>query len=58
MPRSYRRISDYEKEIIELREQGKPGREICEIYEFIKNNLKILLTDRIKNKIKYQLALR
>lgn len=34
MPRSYRHISDYEKEIIELREQGKTRREICEKYGF------------------------
>ena len=30
MPRSYRHIQYYEKEIIELRSKGKTGREICE----------------------------
>ena len=30
MPRSYRHIQHYEKEIIELRLKGKTGREICE----------------------------
>ena len=30
MPRSYRHISKYEREIIEMRGQGKSKREICE----------------------------
>jgi len=30
MPRSYRHIQQYEKEIMELRSKGKTGREICE----------------------------
>lgn len=30
MPRSYRHIQQYEKEIMELKEQGKSNREICE----------------------------
>ncbi len=30
MPRSYRNIQNYEKEIMELRTKGKTGREICE----------------------------
>ena len=30
MPRSYRHIQYYEKEIMELRSKGKTGREICE----------------------------
>ena len=34
MPRSYRRISEYEKEIIEMREAGKTKREICEKFGF------------------------
>ena len=29
MPRSYRHIQHYEKEIMELRSKGKTGREIC-----------------------------
>ena len=34
MPRSYRHIKEYEKEILELRSQGKTRREICEKYGF------------------------
>ena len=34
MPRSYRRISEYEKEIIEMRKAGKTKREICEKFGF------------------------
>ena len=30
MPRSYRHIQYYEKEIMELRSKGKTGKEICE----------------------------
>ena len=36
MPRSYRHIKEYEKEILELRKQGKTKREICEKYGFSK----------------------
>ena len=32
MPRSYRHMKEYEKEILELRAQGKTRREICERY--------------------------
>ena len=32
MARSYRHISKYEKEITELKKEGKSNREICEIY--------------------------
>ena len=34
MSRSYCHIKDYEKEILELRKQGKTRREICEKYGF------------------------
>lgn len=34
MARSYRHISNYEKEIIELKEKEKNNREICETYGF------------------------
>ena len=34
MPRSYRHIKDYENEILELREQGKTRKEICEKFGF------------------------
>lgn len=36
MPRSYRHIKEYEKEILELRKQGKTKQEICEKYGFSK----------------------
>lgn len=36
MPRGYRHIQNYEKEIMELRAQGKTGREICEKFGFNK----------------------
>ncbi len=34
MPRGYRHIQEYEREILELRARGKTNREICEIYGF------------------------
>ena len=34
MPRGYRHIQNYEKEILELRAQGKTRREICENFGF------------------------
>ena len=34
MPRGYRHIQDYEKEILKLRMQGKTRREICEKFGF------------------------
>ena len=36
MPIGYRHIQKYEKEIFELRTQGKTGREICEKFGFNK----------------------
>ena len=39
MPREYRKISQYEKEIIELWEQGKTLREIGEIFGFTKKQV-------------------
>ena len=36
MPRGYRHIQEYEKEIMELRAQGKTGREIREKFGFSK----------------------
>lgn len=40
MPRSYRHIQEYEKEIIELRNQGFSNREICEKFGFELRQLK------------------
>lgn len=54
MTRSYRHISNYEKEIIELKKEGKRNREICEIYGFEIKQLKNFINrynrkqDRIK----------
>jgi len=44
MPRVYRHIQEYEKEILELREQGKPDREIRERFEFIKKQYENFIT--------------
>lgn len=44
MTRGYRHIQDYEKEILELREQGKTGREICEKFGFSKIQYKNFIT--------------
>lgn len=40
MPREYRHIKNYEKEIIELREQGLTHREIGERFGFTKEQVK------------------
>ena len=60
MPRSYRHISYYEKEIIELRKQGKSKREICEIYGFSMKQLTDFITryNRKQEKIKAGIALK
>ncbi len=34
MSRSYRRMQDYEEEILKMREEGKTKREICEKFGF------------------------
>lgn len=54
MPRSYRHISDYEKEIIEMRMQGKTGREICETFGFTKKQYENFITryNKKQSKIK------
>ena len=44
MPRGYRHIQDYEKEILELRSQGKTGREICEKFGFSKKQYTNFIT--------------
>ena len=44
MPRSYRHIQDYEKEIMELRSKGKTGREICEILGISKKQYENFVT--------------
>ena len=52
MPRSYRHIKDYEKEILELRKQGKTKREICEKYGFSMKQLTNFITRHNKNQKK------
>ena len=44
MPRSYRHIQEYEKEIMELRANGKTGREICEVFGFTLKQYKNFIT--------------
>ena len=44
MPRSYRHIQYYEKEIIEFRSKGKTGREICERLGISKKQYKNFIT--------------
>lgn len=44
MPRSYRHISDYEKEILELREQGLTQREIDENLGFTRKQVHNFIT--------------
>ncbi len=44
MARGYRHIQEYEKEILELRAQGKTRREICEKYGFSQKQLKDFIT--------------
>ena len=60
MPRGYRHISQYEQEIIKLREQGKSKREICEKYGFSMKQLTDFITryNRKQEKIKAGIALK
>ena len=44
MPRSYRHINEYEKEILEMRKQGKIKREICEKFGFSMKQLTDFIT--------------
>lgn len=44
MPRGYRHIQEYEKEIIEMRAQGKTGREIQEKFGLSKKQYKNFIT--------------
>ena len=44
MSRRYQHIQDYEREILELRAQGKTGREICEKFGFSKKQYENFIT--------------
>lgn len=60
MPRGYRHIQDYEKKILELRSQGKTGREICEKFGFSKKQYTNFITryNRRQDKIAAGIALK
>ena len=49
MPRSYQHISDYEKEILELKSQGMTLREIGENLDLHTDKYTISLPDTTKN---------
>lgn len=54
MPRSYRHISEYEKEIMELREKGYSGRQICEKFGFTLKQYKNFITRYNNNQKKIE----
>ena len=60
MPRSYRHMQDYEKEIMELREQGLTGRQIQEKFGFSKKQYENFITryNRRQDKIAAGIALK
>ena len=60
MPRSYRHIQEYEKEIIELKHNGYTGREICEKFGFSKKQYENFITryNKKQHKIAAGIALR
>lgn len=60
MPRSYRYISHYEKEILELREQGLSKREISEKLGFTMKQITNFITryNRKQDKIKAGIAIK
>ena len=60
MPRSYRHMQDYEKEIIELREQGLTGRQIQDKFGFSKKQYENFITryNRKQDKIAAGIALK
>ena len=60
MPRRYRHMQDYEKEIMELREQGLTGRQIQEKFGFSKKQYENFITryNRRQDKIAAGIALK
>jgi len=44
MPRSYRKMEEYEEEILRLREEGKTKREICEKFGFTMKQMTNFIT--------------
>ncbi len=60
MPRGYRHIQEYEKEILELRAQGKTGREIREKFGISKKQYDNFITryNRRQDKIAAGIAIK
>ena len=60
MSRGYRHIQDYEKEILELRSQGKTRREICEKFGFSIKQIENFITsyNRRQKKITAGIAIK
>lgn len=60
MPKGYRHIQDYEKEILKLRTQGKTRREICEKFGFSIKQMENFITNynRRQEKIAAGIAIR
>lgn len=60
MPRSYRHIQEYEKEIMNLRSQGFSNREICEKFGFELRQLKNFISryNKKQNKLAAGIALK
>ena len=52
MPREYRNIKEYEKEIFTLREQGKTNREICEKFGLKQRQLENFINRHNRNQTK------
>ena len=52
MPRNYRKIKEYEKEILELKKQGYTKREIGEKFGFTKEQVQGIKTRYNKNQRK------
>ena len=57
MPRSYRHIKEYEREILELKEQGCTKREIGEKYGFTYEQVHNFISRHNKNKRKLSMGI-
>ena len=57
MPRGYRHIKEYEKEIIELKSKGLSNRAICETYGFEMKQLKNFINRFNKNQRKISVGI-
>ncbi|MEE0838980.1 MAG: imidazolonepropionase [Acutalibacteraceae bacterium] len=60
MPRSYRHIQEYENQIIELKDNGYTGRQICEKFDFSKKQYENFITryNRKQKKLAAGIALK